>query len=187
MTLSRFRAMPRQRHLDLVKRIHGYLSKMRHATIKIRADAPDCSNIPVKMHDWECSCYADAKKEIPLDAPTPKGKPETVTSFFDANLHHDLISGKSATGILRQLNKTPVDWYSKSQSTVEMATFGSEHVAARTCTEQAIDLRLALRHLRVPINGPTMVLGDNESVINSAAIPHSKMHECWVGLSCHLA
>jgi len=30
-----------------------------------------------------------------------------------------------------------------------------------------------------------MVLGDNESVINSAAIPHSKMHKCWVALSYH--
>jgi len=46
MTLSRYRAMPRQGHLDRVKRIHGYLSKMRHATIKIRTDAPDYLNIP---------------------------------------------------------------------------------------------------------------------------------------------
>jgi len=30
-----------------------------------------------------------------------------------------------------------------------------------------------------------MVLGDNESVINSAAIPHSKMHKRWVPLSYH--
>jgi len=73
MTLSRYHTMPRQGHLDRVKRIHGYLSKMRHATIKIRTDTPDYSNIPVKLYDWEYSCYADAKEEIPLDAPTPKG------------------------------------------------------------------------------------------------------------------
>jgi len=30
-----------------------------------------------------------------------------------------------------------------------------------------------------------MVLGDNELVINSAAIPHSKMHKRWVTLSYH--
>jgi len=187
MTLSRFCAMPRQGHLqvDRVKRIHGYLSKMRRATIKIRTDVPDHSNIPVKLCDWECSCYADAKEEIPLDAPAPKGKPVTMTSFFDANPHHDLISGKSVTGVLHQLNKTPIDWHSKLQSTVEMATFGSECVAARTCAEQVIDLRLTLRYLGVPINGPTMVLGDNEPVINSAAIPHSKMHKRWVALSHH--
>jgi len=91
MTLSCFRTMPRQGHLDRIKRIHGYLSKMRHATIKIRTHTPDYFNIPVKMCDWECSCYADAKEEIPLDAPNPKGKPVTMTSFFDANLYHDLI------------------------------------------------------------------------------------------------
>ena len=31
MSLSRFRALPRQGHLDHVKRIHGYLSKMRRS------------------------------------------------------------------------------------------------------------------------------------------------------------
>jgi len=186
MTLSHCRAMPRRGHLDRVKRIHGCLSKMRHAAIKIRTDAPDHLNIPVKLHDWECSCCADAKEEIPLDAPKPKGKPVTVTSFFNAtNPCHHLISGKSVAGILHQLNKTRIDWHSKLQQTVETATFGSEHVDARTCTEQVIDLRLALRHLGVPIDGPTMVLGDNESVINSAAIAHSKMHKRWVALSCH--
>ena len=185
MTLSRFRAMPRRGHLERVKRIHGYLSKMRHATIKIRTDAPDYSAIPVKMYDWEYTCYADAEEEIPLDSPKPKGKPVTMTSFFDANLYHDLISGKAVTGILHMFNQTPIDWYSKLQSTVETATFGSEYVAARTCVEQIIDLRLTLRYLGVPINGRSMVFGDNESVINSAAIPHSKMHKRWVALSYH--
>jgi len=108
-----------------------------------------------------------------------------MTSFFDANLHHDLISGKAVTGNLHQFNKTLIDWYSKLQSAVETATFGSECVTARTCTEQIIDLRLTLQCLGVSINGPTMMLGDNELVINSAAIPQSKMHKCWVALLCH--
>ena len=61
MTLLCFCAVPRQGHLDHIKRIHGCLSKMCHATIKIRTDAPDCSAYPIKMCDWDCSCYADAK------------------------------------------------------------------------------------------------------------------------------
>jgi len=158
---------------------------MLHATIKIRTDAPDCSAIPVKMHDWEHSCSANAEEETLPDSPKPKGKSTTVTSYFDANLHHDVISGKAVTGILHLFNQTPVDWFSKFQSAVETAAFGSEHVAARTCTEQIINLRLTLRCLGVPINGRTVVFGDNESVINSAAIPHSKMHKRWVALSHH--
>lgn len=160
MSLSRFRAMPRQGHLDRVKQIHGYLSKFRHATIKIRTDAPDYSNIPVKMYDWEYSCYADAEEETPPGSPEPKGKPVTMTSFFDANLYHDMISGKSVTVVLHMFNQTPIDWFSKLQSTVETATFGSEYVAARTCTKQIIDLRLTLRYLGVPINGCSMVFGE---------------------------
>jgi hypothetical protein len=185
MTMSRFRAMPRQGHLDRVKRIYGYLSKVRNGTVKIRTDAPDYSSVPVKMYSWEHSCYADAEEEIPIGAPKPKGKSVTMTSFFDANLYHDLISGKAVTGILHMFNRTPIDWYSKLQSTVETATFGSEYVAGRTCTEQIIDLRLTLRYLGVPIKGRSMIFGDNESVINSAAIPHSKMHKRWVALSYH--
>jgi len=64
MTLSPSHAVLRQGHLDPVKKIHGCLSKMCHATIKIRTDAPDCSNIPVKMNDLECTCCADATEEI---------------------------------------------------------------------------------------------------------------------------
>jgi len=46
-------------------------------------------------------------------------------------------------------------------------------------------LRLTPCYLGVPINGRTVFFGDNESVVNSAAIPHSKMHKCWVALSYH--
>eukprot|EP00956_Cyclotella_meneghiniana_P040678 scaffold202305_cov20-Cyclotella_meneghiniana.AAC.1 len=55
------------------------------------------------------------------------------------------------TGILHLLNKTPVEWFSKKQATVEVATYSSEMVAARTCVEQIIDLRNTLRYLGVPI------------------------------------
>ena len=49
------------------------------------------------------------------------------------------------------LNKMPVDWYSKKQTTVETATYGSEMLAVRTCVEQIIDLRTTLRYLGVPL------------------------------------
>jgi len=185
MTLSPVWAMPRQGHLDHVKRIHGYLSEMHQATINIRTDTPDFSAIPVKMYDWECSCYADAEEETPHDSPKPKGKSINVTSYFDTNLYHDVISGKTATDILHLSNQTPIDWFSKLQSAVKTATFGSKCVTARTCVEQIIDLHLTLCYLGAPINRRTVVFGDNESVVNSGAVPHSKMHKRWVALFYH--
>ena len=185
MTLSRFRAAPRIGHLERVQRIYGYLSKMRHAKIRIRTELPDYSDIPMKEYDWQYSVYEGAKEVIPDDIPTPLGKPVQLTTFIDANLYHDMISGRSVTGVLHMFNKTPGDWFSKLQSTVETATFGSEYVAARTATEQIIDLRLTFRYLGVPLTGPSMLFGDNETVVNTASVPNSKLHKRHNALSYH--
>ena len=107
------------------------------------------------------------------------------TSYVDANLYHDLISGKSVTGIVHCANQTVIDTFSKLQSTVETATFGSEYVAARTCTEQIIDLRNTFRYLGVPVDAPTVMFGDNESVVNTAAVPHGQLNKRHNALSYH--
>ena len=108
-----------------------------------------------------------------------------VREFVDANLYHDLVNGRSVTGILHLFNKTVIDWYSKQKSTVEMATYGSKFVAARTDMEQIIDLRLQLRYLGVTVKGSTMMFGDNESVVNSLSIPHACLHKHHTTLSFH--
>ena len=96
--------------------------------------------------------YGELKEILPTDAPEPLGEFVTLTQHYvDANLMHDMTTGKSVTGILHLLNKTPIDWYSKKQPTVETATYGSEFVAARTCVEQVIDLHCTLHYLGVPI------------------------------------
>ena len=185
MTLSRFRAAPRKGHLERVQRICGYLSKMRHGVVRIRTEEPDYSAIPEKKYDWEYTCYHGAKEPTPDDAPPPKGKSVMLTAYVDANLYHDLVSGRSVTGVLHLANKTPIDWFSKLQATVETATFGSEYVAARTATEQIIDLRNTFRYLGVRVDRPTMLFGDNESVVNSASVPHSKLAKRHNALSYH--
>ena len=46
MTLSLFRAAPRRGHMDRIKRIYGYMNKMKNAAIRIRVGEPDFSNLP---------------------------------------------------------------------------------------------------------------------------------------------
>jgi hypothetical protein len=183
MTLFSFRAEPRVGHLDRVKRIYSYLSKFKHATIRIHTGEPDYSDLPDQEFDWTHSVYGDFSEEIPEDIPEPLGKWVTLSHYVDANLFHCLLTGRSVTGILHFLNKTPVDWFSKKQNTVETATYGSEFVAARICTEQAIDLWLTLRYLGVPIRGKSYIFGDNKSVVTSSTIPHSKLQKRHVALS----
>ena len=185
MTMSGFRVAPRKGHLDRLKRIYGYLSKMRHASIRIRTEEPDYSDIPDLQHDWSRSVYGEISEILPNDAPAPLGKYVTLTHYVDANLMHDIATGRSVTGILHVINKTPLDWYSKKQATVETATYGSEFVSARTCVEQIIDLRNTLRYLGVPIRDKRYMFGDNKSVVDSSMTVHAKLHKRHTMLSFH--
>ena len=84
-------------------------------------------HLPELEYDWT-RIYGNVLEEIPKDAPEPLGKSVTTTTFLDANLLHDLITGRSVTAVLHFFNLTPGDWYSKRQATVENATYGSEFV-----------------------------------------------------------
>ena len=185
MTMSSFRGSPRQGHLERAKRMVGYLSKFRLAELRVLTDEPDFSDIEVAEYDWSKSIYGDVKEVIPTDAPKPLGKPVTTTSYQDANLYHDIITGRSVTAVLHFLNKFPVDWYTKKQATVETATYGSEYISARTCVDQIVDLRTTLRYLGVPVREVSYMFGDNESVVNSSIQPHSKLHKRHNALSYH--
>ena len=185
MSLSSFRVAPRIGHLDRCKRIYGYLHKMRHATIRVRTDEPDFSALPVLTFDWAQSVYGKVKELVPKDCPKALGKHVTLSHYVDANLYHDMLTGRSVTGIIHFVNKCPIDWYSKKQGTVETATFGSESSAARTATEQIIDLRTTLRYLGVPIRDSSYLFGDNKTVVDSGSLPHAKLHKRHTMLSYH--
>ena len=73
----------------------------------------------------------------------------------------------------------------QKQSTVEIVTYGSEFVAAKTCTKQIIEIRNTLRYIGVPIRDKCYMFGDNESVVNSTSMPHTKLHKRHVYLAFH--
>jgi hypothetical protein len=158
---------------------------MRHAVLRVRTQEPDYSDLPDLQFDWSRSVYGEPREIIPTDAPPPLGNYVTTTHYVDANLMHDLTTGRSVTGILHLVNQFPVEWYSKKQATVETATYGSEFVAARTCVEQVIDLRNTLRYLGVPIREQSYMFGDNKSVTDSSSQVHAKLHKRHNMLSFH--
>ena len=185
MTMSSFSAAPRMGHMERVRRIAGYLLKMKHGFIRIRTAEPDFSDLPLNEHDWSHTIYGDVHEELPSDAPEPLGKPVTTASYKDANLGHDFVTGRSVTGILHFVNQTPFDWFAKKQATVETATYGSEFVSGKTATQQIIGHRTMLRYLGVPVRGPTRLFGDNGSVVTSSTIPHSPLKKCHHALGYH--
>jgi hypothetical protein len=158
---------------------------MKNGCIRVRTGVPEYSDINATTYDWSRTVYGEVKEELPNDAPSPKGEPITLTSYVDANLHHDMITGRSVTAVLHFANQTPIEWFSKKQATVETATYGSEFVAAKMAVQQVMGLRLFFRYLGVTINGPTRLFGDNGSVVTSGSFPHSPLRKRHHALSYH--
>ena len=127
--------------------------------------------------------YGTPLEDTPSNALMAKGTPVRTTMYADANLLHNLVTGMSATGILHFFNPTPIDSFSKRQSQVESATYGSEFMAARHAVEQIIDLQYTLHMLGVPIEGTSWLFGDNKVVVTSSTIPHSSLNKRWNAIS----
>ena len=113
MSLPSFRAQPRKRNLDRAKRIVGYLLFLPDGASRFRTREPDFLSLKDQECDWIRSVYAGACEQIPHDIPKPLGKHCQTTHYVDANLHHDLATGKNVTAVLHFLNQTPIDAYSK--------------------------------------------------------------------------
>ena len=188
MSLNRFRQSPRIGHVERLTRIIGYIRQFPHAAIRFRTGIPDHETLfgdtPI-THEWMHTIYGHVTEDISPDMPTPKGCPVRLTTFVDANLMHDLVTGRSCSRILHLLNQTPIDWFTKRQKQVETATYGSEFMAARQAIEQIMDLHYTLRMFGVPLDGPSWLFGDNRSVVTSSTLPHSTLGKRWNALSYH--
>ena len=101
--------MPCRGHLERAKRIFNYLSNYKDASITFDVEVPEHSQFKIEQPEWKY-IYGECKEQIPENAPEPKGKSVTTTSFIDAN---------AATGMLHMLNKIGSV---KRQSQVKTAT-----------------------------------------------------------------
>ena len=179
-TMSRFRAAARQGHMDRLKRIYSNAIRTKDYAIRFRTDQADYSFLPDQDFDWTYSVYGDAHEILLDDMPEPLGMAVATTTTMDANLNHCLLAtSKSLTGCLHFVDKIPFDcWSSKKQDTVETATDGSEFVAAKTATDQIMDIRQTLRYLGSPIESKSFLFGDNRSVVTSTTLHHSTLTKC---------
>ena len=175
-TMSRFRSAPRKGHIERLQRVsYGYVLKTKHYSPRYRTEEPDYTYLPDMNHVWSYNVNGNIQEITPLACPKPLGKSVTTTTTLDANLNNCMATGASLTACLYFCNQTPTDWYSKKQATVETATYGSEFVAAKTATEQIMDIRYTLRYLSVPIRSKSYMFGDIRSMVTSATLPHSTL------------
>ena len=70
--------------------------------------------------------------------------------------------GRSCTGMLVYLNSALVYYSSKKQNSVETSSFGAEFIAMKQCCEYLRRLRHKLRMFGIPVEGPSVIFGDNK-------------------------
>ena len=111
MTLSSFRAQPRQGHLDRAKRVYTFLRNFKHFQIRFQTDEPDFSTVsePPSFRVWRDTAYGHHEEDLPPDTPPPLGKQVILSHYYDVSLMHDVLNGKAVTGVLHFYNKTPIN------------------------------------------------------------------------------
>ena len=145
ISLSSFQAQPQKGHIEQAKQIYRYINIFKNFDFKFRTEEREMSHFDNKTNfNWSKTVYGDHSEELLINAPKPLGKMVTLTHYFDANLMHDVLSGKAVAGCIHLINKTPIMWYSKMQTASEAANYGAGFVAGRKCIEQVIDIPIRL-------------------------------------------
>ena len=106
-TLARYNALPRQGHLDAALKMFGYLKNYPKAHTIFDTNEPDLSSFNRVKHNWN-ELYPGAKEELPDNMPVSKMKPITILAHFDASHASCLLTRRSVTGIVMQLNRTVI-------------------------------------------------------------------------------
>ena len=182
--LSSHLALPREGHLEAAFGVFAYLNKHEDSVMVYDPKPVRVDPEAFITTDWSDSVYGDVKEELPSKALEPRGNSVRMTCLVDASHAGDLSTRRSHTGYIIYLNNAPIAFYSKKQNTVESSTFGSEIVALRTAMEAVRSLRIKLRLLGIPLEGPTDVLCDNDAVVKSTSRAESRLNKkhqaiCW--------
>ena len=186
-SLSRCSAAPRRGHLELARKVFGYLRKYPRKGHVINPTPPvvDKKHENVELnHDfgYQCHCF---QEDLDPQFPDPLVPESDINIFVDANHAHDKVTGRSITGLISFIGSTPTTYKSKSQTTVQTSTFGAEFTALKRAVEEAVTLRYYLRAMGIKVSKPAAIYCDNLGVALNASDPGSTLNKKWVALACH--
>ena len=181
--MAAFSAAPRIGDLEAVFHMYSYLKW--HQRSRLVFDSAYNKEIKIREKpDWS-PFYGDLQEEDPPGMPKPRGKPVQQFTYEDSDHAGDTVTRRSRTGVLMFVNRAPIAWYSKKQLSVETSTFSSEFMALKTAIELSIGLRYKLKMMGVPLDGPIVILADNQSVVVNASHPPSVLKKKSVSIAYH--
>ena len=188
LSLSKFLAKPQTGHIYQALHIFKYLEvhvKNESSFDPLYQNHSHLEDSDRIIRDMK-KIYADASEDLPPNAPMPRGKSIQIKCFVDADHAGDKITRRSPTGIILFGNSAPLIWYSKRQNAIESSTFGAEFVALRKATEMITSFCCKLQMFGIPLEGPSMVFCNNETVYCNAAIVESKLRRKHNSICFHL-
>ena len=168
--LSTHLASPYIGNLEQVVNIFGYLKDSSKRKLVFDPGLPKIDINRFHRFDWQ-DFYKGVKEAIPPNMPNPRGNSLSTHCFVDANHAGNTVTRRSQTGIIILVNKALIIAFSKRKNTVEASTFGGKFTELKNAVKLVKDLRYKLRMFGVPIEGPTNVLCDNESVYKNVYTP----------------
>ena len=174
--LSSYLASPRTGHLRQALQIFAYLKKHHNAVMVFDPSDPVIDELLFERKDWASSEFGGVGGEIlPPNRPEPCGLGFTMKAKVDANHAGDSMTRRSRTGFIIYLNCAPIDWMSKKQTSIESSSFVSEFIVMKQYCEYIRGLSYKLRMMGIPVNGPSYIYGDNQSVLCNTSIPDSTL------------
>ena len=182
--LSSHVALSRIGHLNQVYHIFAYIKINHNARIVLDPSYPDVDERDYKKQDWT-NFYGKETEPIPSNAPEPLGKEFIMRAYVDASFANCKLTRRSRTGFVIFLNCAPIYWFSKKQGFTEISTFGSEFVAMRQCCEYVRGLRYKLRMMGINVSNPTLIYGDNQSVLWNTKVPKSALKKKLAAVAYH--
>jgi hypothetical protein len=174
-------------HIDSTKHLQlAYLSNThlggayyRPPTFHIQGEKLDSAMIDLTEQ------YAYAREELDHRFPRALGKEMDISIFFDSDHTHDKKTGRSISGIIVMVGRTPIIWKLKRQGAVQTSTYRAEFSAMRLATEETITIRYMLRALGIKVSAPSAVAGDNAWVISNVSMPDATLKKKHVALLYH--
>ena len=172
--LSLHLAMPREGHFYAALHIMAYLCQHHNSRMIFDPTYPDIDYDAFPECEWT-EFYGNVREAIPPNALAPRGRPVQLRMYIDSDHAGDKQTRRSRTGMMIFCNTAMIEWVSKKQATIESSVFGAEFVAMKFGIEKLRGLRYKLRMMGVPIDGPSLVYGDNLSVIKNSQTPESQL------------
>ena len=106
MNMQSFRVEPRISYMEIIKIACGCHCKHKHVTIRLRTEESDMPATSDVHYDQKESVHGKVEEVLSIDATGPLGKHVVIIRYYDDNLYHNVITGRSVTGVFNFVKKS---------------------------------------------------------------------------------